>query len=176
MNKSYYFLLLGLLLLAPSISSADWKASVEDTKRDVLAVFDQWATATSACNPEKMSRVYHEQISFWPAAAQKPIYGINETNAAIVGICRPNPFFRVSVITRYVDLYDNTAVVFGSLTFRRMVNEQLLEIPLRFSLTFSKDEENAWKILHMQSSIIPFDPEKQAINPVTLLEERPDKP
>lgn len=125
----------------------------------LLGIFDDWAEAATDCDPDRLKSLYHDQISFWPSVAKKPFYGKEQTAAVFKRMCDLNPFLIVEPVERFVDLIGNTAVVFGSLRFRKPLNEQLVYVPARFSFTLIK-EDNEWKILHMQSMTVPFDPTK----------------
>lgn len=125
----------------------------------VLSIYDRWIEASTDCDAEALARLYHPKISFWPSAAKEPFYGIDEVVNVFMGMCERNSFLIVESVKQYVDLLDNTAVVFGALQFRQMLNEQLTYIPARFSFTIVREEKEAeWKIMHMQSMVVPFSP------------------
>jgi len=130
----------------------------------LLSIFDSWAEASTACNYSALRELYHDKVTFWPSVAKEPFYGEDAVIEVFEGMCKINSYLRVTPVDRYVDLLDDTAVVFGSLRFRRMLNEQLTEIPVRFSFTLIK-QKNEWKILHMQSVTVPFSPKESVSEP-----------
>lgn len=122
---------------------------------DVLNVFARWMNSFNSCKAELDENLYHSTVSFWPAAAKVPIYGIKDTISLLNKICVDNPLINASLVTRYVDLFDDTAVIFGTLNLRLLLDGKSTVTPLRFSMTFAR-ENSRWKILHIQSALIPF--------------------
>lgn len=134
----------------------------------LLRLFDQWADASSRCDYDGLRALYHEKVSFWPSVAKSPFYGIDDTVNVFKGMCDRNPHLKVVPVERYVDILGDTAVVFGQLKFRRMLNDQVTDVPARFAFTLVKDTSikpsPVWKILHMQSAVVQFFPEPTAEN------------
>lgn len=123
--------------------------------KELSACLDTWCAINKAMDANTMLSLYHETAVLLGTFANKPCVTpkqVTDYFSALFGGGKTNFVVRISEKL----IYEQNGIVFttGEYVLLWQQNEEVKEIPARFTFVFSK-ENDCWKIFHHHSSILP---------------------
>ena len=148
MKKSIFAVTATLLLILSTQSYA------QADKGEVQNAFNNWRSAISSEDPQKIVDLYEKDAVLLATLAEKPIKS-QEDRLSYFKTLTANPNLKATVNEEYVRvLDDNTALVSGIYTFSFDKDGKTTEIPARYSFVFEKINDK-WMIVEHHSSQMP---------------------
>ncbi len=145
------------MCLAASLAACSSVPTPDASKADVAAAGQAWATATNACELDKVLQLYHPEAVLWgttsPTIAASPA-GIRQY---FDRTCNSGMNAKVAFGEQNIRLFGDTAQNSGIYNVTVVIGGQTRVLPTRYSFAYRRIN-GQWLIVNHHSSLMPTPP------------------
>jgi uncharacterized protein (TIGR02246 family) len=138
------------------LSSSAFNAPWIDSKQEVAAVTEQWATAFSKGDVDALTSMYSQDAVIWGISSSSMRTDPSAIREYYARLLKTFPGTRVTVREMNIRVYGDSAVNSGLLTIHRVSHDAGSKAtPTRFSMVYVR-RTGRWLIVDHHSSVVAF--------------------